>query len=79
MPTMTHGKALMKVAQAQRAMLVLTKQLLAHDQLDGLAAAEEAKLHSEVYLKLRDKWLSNGWIDQSEAEAADKAAGYKVL
>ena len=75
---MTHAEALMKVARAQKAMLVLTKQLLAHDQSDGLTAAAEAKEHSEVYWKLRDKWRSQNWISEDEAVEADKAAGFKV-
>lgn len=73
---MNQAKALMALARAQRAMLRLTQTLLRHDQFDGLQAAEEAKMHSDLYLKLRDKWRTHGLVDQAEAEAADKIAGY---
>lgn len=75
---MNEAKALMALARAQRAMLKLTQALLRHDQTDGLRAAAETKEHSDLYLRLREKWLSHGLIDKSDADAADTMAGYTI-
>lgn len=75
---MNEAKALMALAKAQKAMLTLTKQNLRHDQYDGLRAAAETKEHSVLYNKLREEWLSLGLIDKSDADAADKIAGFNV-
>lgn len=74
---MIEADALKAVARAQKALLTLTKHNLRHDQSDGLRAAAEAKEHSEFYFKLKEEWLSSGLIDDSDAEAADKIAGFK--
>jgi hypothetical protein len=73
---MSHeGKALIAVAKAQGALLKATKALLKEDKHDGLRAAKWTARHEELFRELLDETESYGCADDSEIEAAKRAAG----